>query len=63
MNNKDKTSSVLTLQKINTMFETRNPIEERPGYHFISLMVFVVAVGIALYSIMFVLALIFGKQI
>ncbi len=55
--------SMLSLQKNNTMFETRNPIEERPGYHFTSLMVFVVAVGIALYSIMFALALIFGKQI
>ena len=34
------------------MFDTRDPIEERPGYHFVSLIVFVVSIWFVLYWIM-----------
>lgn len=44
------------------MFDTRDPIEERPGYHVKSLIVFLVSVGFAIYWIMYALASIIGKH-
>lgn len=44
------------------MFETRDPIEERPGYHFKAFVVVMVSVGVVIYWIMYALALIIGKH-